>query len=95
MTNIPSAYYYVTCHDTFMSGWGLAEGKKNVLVFLCDSEAEANIVAENAKDRGDQKYIKTHFYAPKGIIRNSRNYVQFKTKEDMPTWYKKAAFKDS
>ena len=46
--------YYVKTVDTFMSGWGKAEDKVNILVFLCDSMDEAEIVAENAGNRSDQ-----------------------------------------
>ena len=47
--------YYVTMNDTFMSGWGYAEGKINKLIFECDSYKEAEIVAENARYRGGIK----------------------------------------
>lgn len=43
--------YYVTMDDTFMSGWGEAEGKTNKLIFKCKDKEEANVVAENAKRR--------------------------------------------
>ena len=36
--------YWVTMTDRFMSGWGLAKGLKNKLVFECESLAEAEKV---------------------------------------------------
>jgi hypothetical protein len=81
---------YVTMTDSFLSGWGRAEGKINKLVFECDSKEEAFTVMENAEARGDQKYInytyKKPYYSP------SRYLAQFKTKEEYGKWYEKGAF---
>lgn len=49
--------FYVTMTDTFMSGWGKAEGKKNKLVFECDTLKEAEIVKDNAENRDEMKYV--------------------------------------
>lgn len=93
MSNIPyTSAVYVTCHDKFMSGWGPATGKKNVLVILCHSHAEAEIVADNALNRGDMQYIKIHSLYPEKIINNDEYYVQFKSKIDMPNWFRAGAF---
>jgi hypothetical protein len=78
--------YYVTMTDKFMSGWGLAEGKINKLVFICDSLEEAKIVARNARKRGDQKYV--NISANKPYYNKKKYYVQFKTKKEYPDWYK-------
>lgn len=83
--------YYVTMKDTFMSDWGPAEGKDNILVLHCDTKEEAEIVAENARNRGDQINIRIrdtyYYYNPKF------NCIQDKTRDDMPLWYKKGGFK--
>lgn len=82
--------YYVTMTDTFMSGWGCARGKKNKLIFECETMAEANIVAENARNRSDQKYINICTKRP---YYNSKTcFTQVKTKEDYPSWYKEGFF---
>lgn len=86
--------YFVTMTDSFLSGWGKAEGKKNKLIFECDSRQEAHIVADNAEARGDQKYInitanKKPYYTP------SKYLAEFKTKEDYPKWYEQGAFSNS
>ena len=89
MSNIPvTSAYYVTCHDQYMSNWGPAEGKKNVLVFLCHSHDEAEIVAHNARKRKEMAYIKVHALYPERIINNAGYYVELKSREDMPNWYK-------
>jgi len=49
--------YYVTMTDKFMSGWGLAKGKINKLIFSCDTYEQAIIVRNNAQARTDQIYI--------------------------------------
>lgn len=83
--------YFVTITDKFMSGWGHARGLRNKLVFECDSYDEALIVAENAENRTDQKNVnicsRRPWYSPKTC------YVQFKTKEEYPSWYEKGYFK--
>lgn len=83
--------YYVTMTDKALSGWGMARGKLNKLVFVCDSYEQAEIVAENAVNRKDQKNINITIRKP--YYDKSRYYTQFKTIADYPTWYKKDAFK--
>lgn len=83
--------YYVTMTDTFMSGWGLAKNKKNKLVFICDDMEQAQIVADNAAYRTDQKYINICVRAPR--YNNKTHYTQYKTIEDYPSWYVKDNFK--
>ena len=83
--------YYVTMTDKFMSGWGQAEGKINKLIFECDSYDEAEIVAENAKNRGDQKYI--NITSTKPYYNNSRYSAQYKNKETYTRWYEPNSFK--
>ena len=82
---------YVTMTDSFMSGWGKAEGKINKLIFECENRQEAEIVKENAENRGDQKYINISYNKP---YYNPKKYLaQTKTKADYPEWYKQGYFK--
>ena len=57
-SEIPKAPFYVTTTDTFMSGWGPAEGLTNRLILPCDSMREAKYVSNYAKSRGDQKNVR-------------------------------------
>jgi len=82
--------YYVTMTDSFMSGWGMAKGKINKLIFECDNHQEAIIVANNAENRSDQKYINICMNKP--YYNSDRYLVQYKTKKDMPNWYKEGYF---
>tara|TARA_R100000234_G_scaffold116080_1_gene92742 strand:- start:422 stop:757 length:336 start_codon:yes stop_codon:yes gene_type:complete len=89
---IPIYSHYVVCHDTFMSGWGMAHGRKNILIFACDWIDEAVNVAQYAESRDDmasvnvyQSLLPTMFNREYGHF--STLYVQIKTKETMPNWY--------
>lgn len=84
--------YYVSMIDTFMSGWGKAKGKENVLIFECETEEEAEIVVENARHRSDQKDIKICDAMP--AFASSYYYVQYKDKSVYPSWYEKDCFKE-
>ncbi len=82
--------YYVTMTDKFMSGWGRAERRINKLVFVCADYEEARVVAENAKNRSDQKHINIRSTKP---YYNSRRYFpQVKTRGDYPSWYENGYF---
>jgi hypothetical protein len=51
---LPLCPFFVVSEDTFMSGWGMSQGRKNILFFPCESREEAEIVYRNASDRADQ-----------------------------------------
>lgn len=76
---------YVTMTDKHMSGWGMAKGRTNKLVFECADMAEAKAVEENARCQGSMIYVnicsRKPYYSP------SRYYAQTKTKEEYPSWY--------
>ena len=73
-----------------MSGWDKAEGKINKLIFECDNWEEADVVSENARARGDMKHVSDCLRKPSYSGR--RYYVQIKTKQDYPEWYKPGYF---
>ena len=83
--------FYVTMTDKALSGWGLAQGKINKLIFECDTYAEAETVYNNAVNRGDQKYI--NICSKRPYYNNNRYYVQIKNKTIYPCWYKPNYFK--
>lgn len=49
--------YYVTMTDKFMSGWGMAQGKTNKLIVVCDTWQDAETIQRNAEKRSEMKYI--------------------------------------
>lgn len=81
-----SEKYYVTMTDKFMSGWGHARGLTNKLVIECDSWDEAMVVARNAKDRTEMKYVNITstkpYYSPK------KHYVSWKDRDEYGTWFR-------
>ena len=89
---IENKKFYVTMTDTFMSGWGMAEGKINKLVIGCDTEEEAKIVQDNAENRNDQKYIniayKKPYYSP------SKYEVSYHDKNSYGCWFKNNYFRN-
>lgn len=56
-SELPAASRYVMMRDTFLSGWGEAEGKDSIHIYPCASHAEAEIVEANANARDDQDRI--------------------------------------
>lgn len=78
--------------DTFMSGWGKAAGKINKLVIECDTLEEAEIVAENARNRTDQKHINICSKKPSY---GSRYYVSWKDKSSYPKWFERGFFRSA
>ena len=76
--------YYVTMTDKFMSGWGKAEGKTNKVVLECDTYQEAQVVAENARNRGDMNYINIRATKP---YYNNNYYVSYHDKTTYTEWY--------
>jgi len=84
--------YYVTMIDKFMSGWGMAEGKKNVLMIECQTIGEARIVASNARDRTEMIFVKIRgkkpYYNPNKYLVSIHNEGEYRT------WFKPNAFKN-
>jgi hypothetical protein len=84
---IPDAPWYVLSTDTFMSGWGPAKGLVNRLILPCESEAEAEDVAEYARSRTDTKNVE---------ILNQKPYLgwtdpylwQVMDPDDSSAWYR-------
>ena len=54
---IPTRKYYIVMTDSFMSGWGKAEGKTNKLVIGTDDYKLAQLIEHNAKERKEMKYV--------------------------------------
>ena len=68
---------FVRMTDKFLSGWGQAEGKTNVLVVVCDSQDQANQIEFAARGRSEMEKIATldQFPPPKdGILYTCRHY---------------------
>ena len=89
MTNLNTPFY-VTMTDTFLSGWGDAEGKTCKYVYPCADYNEASVVAGNAKARGDQSYINIRTSKP---YYNSRTHLtKWASKDTNKPWYTKGTW---
>lgn len=49
--------FYVTATDSFMSGWGCAEGLINKVVIGCNNWSEVSIVKRALHERNEMKYV--------------------------------------
>ena len=49
---------YVAMHDRFMSGWGMAKGKRNTFVVECDTLEQATAVVKAAEDRSEMSRVR-------------------------------------
>jgi len=87
---IPSAWGYVTATDSFMSGWGKARGKKNKVILPVKSLREAEVVAQNARNRSDMKYVSIRRTKPnaaeRGVLWSLMN------RKNAAQWYKRGGF---
>lgn len=79
---------YVCMTGKAMSGWGRALNKKNRLAIEMDSYDDALKLAHWVHlNHPEMKYISVSKHRPKarfGLL------LQFKTREDMPSWFKSA-----
>ena len=83
-SEIPDAPFYVTTTDRFMSGWGESRGLTNRLVLPCESQQEANRVADYARGRSEQKNVRICTTKPR--IRPG-TYTQVMDPERSTAWY--------
>jgi hypothetical protein len=68
---LPKAPYYVLSNDVFMSNWEYAKNTLNVCVVPCKDYETAKRVANYAKSRSDQKYVRIVIHPPRkrdGVI---------------------------
>lgn len=56
--------YYVSMVDTFLSGWGRAEGKTSVVVVKCSTRSEAEECKELCDTRSDMRDIEISSVKP-------------------------------
>lgn len=82
---------YVSAIDKFMSDWGKAKGKENIVVFECDDKDEVKIVIDNIRNREDFKFVLYHnTYYP--TFDEKKFYQEKKGKTDYPKFYEEGYF---
>lgn len=71
---------YVRMTDKFMSGWGKAEGKTNVLVIECENWTQAIAISAAAKERREMRRVKICGNAPRdrvGVLHSRKHFTEF------------------
>jgi hypothetical protein len=58
--HVPLARYYVTAVDAYMSDWGRAEGRTNLMILPVDDRLAASNVAKALAGRSEMEKIQTH-----------------------------------
>lgn len=69
--------FFVRMTDSFMSGWGGAQGKKNVYVVECDTIEQAEQIEAAALRRGEMKrvmIVDKHPRPSPNVIFTNRHY---------------------
>ena len=89
---VPKATVWVSMTDRFMSGWGHARNKINKLVIGCYKYSEAVIVAENAHNRDEMKYVNICLNKPR--YPEHSHYVSEHEREqgDYESWFIQGKF---
>lgn len=57
LDEIPSAPCYVIATDGWFSGWGYAEGKRNILIVPCSDDDEARAVKVRLRSRSEMRGV--------------------------------------
>lgn len=93
--------YYVSMTDKFMSGWGRADGLRNVLLLECRDYDEARALEQWVKNnRAEMRRV--NISERPALLRKTWGseyelngaLVQIKTRDDMPMWFR-ASSKDA
>ena len=93
--DVPRVDYFVVARYSFMSGWGLARGKINIVILPVATMQEANVVLDNAKARTDMKQARVSSRASVlAMIRRmgSMALVSLMDRYEASTWYEPGAF---
>lgn len=83
-SDIPDAPFYVLSNDSFMSGWGQAEHAINTVILPCESYSEAQIVADYAESRSEQRRVR--IVANKPRLQPGHVYSLL-TRDHATAWY--------
>jgi hypothetical protein len=71
--------YYVRMTDKFMSGWGEAQGKSNVVVVECPTIEQAEQIERAAKRRSEMRRVEICLSKPKNrpnVLYSWKHYDQ-------------------
>lgn len=85
---------YVHATDKFLSGWGHAKDKTNIIIIKCDDEKEVQTVLQTIEERPEIIRPVVSDTKNKKYYNNPNYYVQEKCKYEMPLWFKIKEFEE-
>lgn len=72
--------YVVTMIDTFMSGWGPAEGKENIYAVHCATLEQAQQIEKAGQARDEMRKVKIHdklpYYPEHSYVVSVKNFSE-------------------
>lgn len=80
--------FYVHMIDNFMSGWGNASGKVNILCIKCDTQDDAELIAMNARKRPEMDHVGITRQFPSSY-NSAAYYVSYKSFDELGSIWKK------
>lgn len=72
--------FYVRMHDKFMSGWGEAQGKRNIFIIACETLAQAEAIEAAALKRSEMRRVSIRETKPR---EQSGDLISWRTFSDM------------
>jgi len=91
-TQIPDAWGYVLCDDSFLGGWGEAEGKTNICIFPVKDAQEGLTVYTNALHRPEMRNVRLVNNKPKSPT-PTQLYSLF-SQDTAQRWYTPGGFEE-
>ena len=88
----PKVTVWVSMTDKIMSGWGLAKDKINKLVIGCHNYSEAVIVADNARNRPEMKYVNICLNKPRYPEHSHYVSEHGRDQDDYESWFIQGKF---
>jgi hypothetical protein len=85
-TEVPEAPCYVVATDAFMSGWGEAHGRSNIVILPCASQHEAVAVMGFVQRRREMRDVRITNRANLRID-TLRNAYSLFSRATAPAWY--------
>lgn len=89
-SEITPARFYVLAVDSALSGWGLAEGRKNVIILPCEDYNEAKVVEANTRARSEMRRVRIVGSRPR--LRLDVNIYSLFSRKESPRWYRPGGF---
>lgn len=98
---VPVFPYYVTVDDRFIGGWGPMSGRRNILIFCCESKREAHCIARYIRQNREEMTVLSITQRDSLMLLPPHGYEmefkpqacpvwQWKTRTEMPFYFAQA-----